>query len=137
MQQSAHFINKRDGSRREGLTRIQGNRYASCCWAISAEDATALVGGWIYLHETKGDRSVFGGAVEAVEATDRLETASQTGYKIYFEAKADARGQAWRGAGHDMAWWSGLVDADSAHESASDVKAPTDKGEPPMLSALQ
>ncbi len=120
MARSAHFINRREGSGREGLIRVEGNRYGSCCWAISAEEAAGLIGGWIYLHQSKGDRSAFGGVVQAVEPADRLGTARQEGYIIYFETRREAREQAWRGAHHAMAWWSGLVDADAAHEGGAD-----------------
>ncbi len=118
MIRSAHFINRREGVGREGLMRVEGNRYSSCCWAISADEAKALVGGWIYLHESKGDRSAFGGLVDAVESADRLGTAKAEGFVIYFEARREAREQTWRGSSHAMVWWSGLVDADAPHEGA-------------------
>lgn len=116
---SAHFINKREGSGREGLSRIQGNRYRSCCWTISESDARSLVGGWIYLHETKADHSAFGGYVEAVEPTERVGTAREHGFAILFEARLAGRNQPWRGADHAMAWWSGPVEPSAQHEDAT------------------
>ncbi len=116
---SAHFINKREGMGREGLSRLEGNRYRSCCWTISADEARSLVGGWIYLHDAKGHRSAFGGLILLVEPAQRVGTAREEGFAIIFEAKNEARQQRWRGANHAMAWWGGPVEPDAKHEGVA------------------
>ena len=53
--------------------RVEGDQYGSCCWAISDDDANSLLGGWIYLHESKGDKSAFGGVITGVKPADRID----------------------------------------------------------------
>ena len=62
-----HFINRKVGLGREGLTHLGGGKYRSCCWLLSKDQIRSLVGGWIYLHETKTQPSAFGGPIVAIE----------------------------------------------------------------------
>jgi hypothetical protein len=120
MTQSAHFINRKQGQGREGLTRIAAAHYTSCCWVISEEEATKLLGGWIYFHETKADRSAMGGVVTAVQRADRIGESQPDRYVISFDSRIEGKGQKWRGADHNMAWWSGIVETMDSHEHGND-----------------
>lgn len=98
------------------MTKVGEGLFRTCCWDFSAEQADALVGGWIYLHPvTKKRPSEFGGKITSCEITDNTE-----GYPgrvaFVFEARPKGRGQAWRGQDHGMAWTGGLVPADLPHE---------------------
>jgi hypothetical protein len=118
MAKAAHFINRREsgsGVKLVGVKRLNGNEYSSEAWAISVIDAQDLVGGWIYLHETKGEASRFGGLIKSVELVDTTADEKQR-FKILFESKSEARNRPWRGADHGMAWWGGIVDATADHE---------------------
>lgn len=84
-----------------------------------ARGSAALIGGWIYLHpDGKTDPSQFGGVILSFTPCERREGAArEQGLAFTFEARKEGRNQAWRGANHDMAWTSGLVDAALPHES--------------------
>ncbi len=92
------------------------HRYRSCCWDITPEDAALLVGGWLYLHETKKERSYFGGRVLSFDHIRRDDLAHPNRIAFLVEAKAEARGLRWRGASHVMAHCGGVVEADLPHE---------------------
>ena len=117
MPSALHLIN-RDGERGRplNLDKVADDVWRTCCWAISAEDAAALVGGWVYLHSTKGEPSFFGGIVTAAEPVVTPEHAREDRFAFIFDAKPKGRGQRWRGKAHSMAWTGGLVEADAAHE---------------------
>lgn len=120
MERAAHFINRREGVNLIGLEHIENHEHSTCCWAISASDAAELVGGWIYLHSAKGEKSRLGGVVREVALVES-DADDTSRYKILFEVREGGRGQAWRGADHAMAWWSGLVDASAPHEGEADA----------------
>lgn len=63
MAQTIHFICRREDNERKGLFQVEGRRgvYHSCCRNISDKEAESLIGGWLYLHQTKRERSGFGG----------------------------------------------------------------------------
>ena len=111
-----HFINRKDGIGREGLTHVDGGNYRSCCWALTPHQAQALVGGWIYLHESKAQHSAFGGRIVAVEPGVWEHAANQDRVAIIFQAAREARGQAWRGSDHTQAYKSGLIEPSLPHE---------------------
>lgn len=114
---SIHLICRRDdGVNLNGLSKLEDGSWRSCCWAISQAEANALVGGWIYLHNAKKDGSEFGGLVRSVEPAERAGNAREVGWAIIFEARAEGRRQAWRGATHSMAWTGGVVDPVYSHE---------------------
>ena len=117
MASAIHFINRPDDrGNLLNLSRLQGASYRTCCWAISADDAASLVGGWLYLHEAKDDPSRFGGEVTAIEPVTSPEYAREKRFAFVFTARPQARGRRWRGASHPMAWTSGIVEADAQHE---------------------
>ena len=82
--------------------------YESGYWDIPANEASALVGGVLYLHESKTTPSYFGGIVREVRA---IEYPASHSKRIVFRIAAtpDARGVKWAGAKHAMAWYGGLV----------------------------
>ena len=89
-----HLINRRDGTSFQGLTRLHGTNYRSCCWAFSGEEARSLIGAWIFLHPiSKDEPSEFGGVIECYEPAKRDgEVAIKDGYAFIFEAKQEGRG---------------------------------------------
>jgi hypothetical protein len=101
-----------------GLSSLAGqkNRYKSCCWVLSNEEADSLLGGWIYLHPNKSAPSEFGGRILSVEQVEHQEGTREDRLVIIFEAYREARDQKWRGAGHGMAWTSGLIEPNFPHE---------------------
>lgn len=116
MPSSIHFINRQVGIGREGLSHLGGGRYRSCCWILNGQEIEAIIGGWIYLHETKSAPSAFGDKILAVEPGIREQAAYPEGFAIIFDAPLEAQGQAWRGADHALAYRSGLVEPDLPHE---------------------
>lgn len=116
MPQSIHLISRREGITLHGMSRWpeEPQGYQSCCWLISDEDATNLLGGWVYFHETKADPSGFGGVILGF-APGHDDLAHRK--IIMFRHDRRARGQQWRGADHSMAYSSGLVEADLPHEA--------------------
>jgi len=111
-----HLINRRDGAALHGMTRWQGaeHGFRSCCRRISDADAADLVGGWVYFHETKASLSRFGGEILGFEqGVDDMADRKL----ILFRADERARERKWRGSTHAMAMWSGVVEANWAHEA--------------------
>jgi hypothetical protein len=118
MKQSIHFVCERlpDGQSRH-LKHIEGtNKFASGYWDISEDKAKLLVGGWIYLHTTKTERSYRGGLIHAYEIEIREEYSRSKRVKLIFQPKPEAIGQSWRGQDHGMARNSGPVEAFLPHE---------------------
>lgn len=111
-----HFINRKVGIGREGLTHLGGGKYRSCCWLLTRDQAQSLVGGWIYLHQTKTEPSALGGQIVAVESGIWENAAKQDRVAIIFQAAREAQGQEWRGSDHSMAYTSGLIQPSLAHE---------------------
>jgi hypothetical protein len=111
-----HLINRRDGASLLGLTRWNGhpNSFRSCCWRIGDEEAAALIGGWVYFHESKSKPSRFGGLILGFEPGEGDMAERKI---ILFQVDNLARQQNWRGADHDMGMWGGLVEADLPHET--------------------
>lgn len=97
---SAHFICKNG----EHITAVGHPIYESGFWSISNEDAAALVGGVIHFHQKKSKASYFGGEV--------ISYSLDKDGKIIFRIRSTdgARGQSWRGAKHNMAHYSGVLD---------------------------
>jgi hypothetical protein len=103
----AHFI-VRDGLY---VRAVAFPVFESGYHAITEDEAKALVGGTIYLHQTKADRSYFSGAVTSYRAADPGEfegrfvfTVTSTGHKL-----------PWEGRDHQREHYSGLI-ADEGEE---------------------
>jgi hypothetical protein len=118
MKKAIHLINEREGLTRKGLSKVASaqDTWRSCCWVLSEFDQDALLGGWLYLHDSKGKPASLSGRIIGFEAAEREGTATQRGVAIVFQAHRDARGKKWRGASHGMAWSSGVIEADLSHE---------------------
>jgi len=116
MRKAVHLINRRDGRSLHGLSRWpqEAAGFRSCCWRITDEQAAELLGGWVYFHETKSAPAGFGGLILGFEAGQGDLAKRKV---ILFRADGRARGASWRGADHQMAMWSGLVQADLPHEA--------------------
>jgi len=53
--------------------------FSSGYWDLAAQDAEALIGGWLYLHATKAEPSYYGGQVQADEFVTRTDVATPIG----------------------------------------------------------
>ena len=114
-----HIICHRDESGQlQGLSRIPGTQpyYQSECWDISDDEATQLVGGWVYFHPTKKKPSEFGGRILGTAVGVRTGAATPRGIVLTLEARREGRGQKWRGQDHGRAWTGGLVEPTLDHE---------------------
>lgn len=123
MTKAIHLKNEREGIGRRGLTKVPGDRntWRTCCWLLSDEEQGALLGGWVYLHDTKSAPSSFAGLIIGFEAAERQGSVRPEGVAIIFRADPRARGQGWRGASHGMAWSSGLIDGNLPHEQGGSI----------------
>jgi hypothetical protein len=89
----------------KGVKAVQMPEYESHAWDIPEDDARQLVGGVIYLHETKRKRSYFGGMVTGYRISD-----APSGRIIFlFNAMKEAKGIAWEGRDHERAHYSGVL----------------------------
>ena len=116
MKKAAHFICHPDGRSLTNLENLGGGHFRSWAWVISEEQATALVGGYFYLHTSKAKNARIGGKVLSVEVASREWGATKEGFAVTFQAVKEASTVAWRGQNYSMAHKSGLVDADLPHE---------------------
>ena len=121
-----HLINKPtpDSIHAKGLIKVKDetNRYISCCWDFKLEEAKTLIGGMIFFHDTKSERSKLGGNVVDVQPVrldeetefhkvDPEDTSKrQTRVMFKFEITSEGREQRWRGKDHSMSWTSGIID---------------------------
>ncbi len=116
-----HIICRREGISLRNLVHLKDKKgtYVSGCWALHRnDDPKLLIGGWIYLHPLdKSSPSEIGGIVSSVGTCKREDAATEDGVNFTFEVRKEGRGQAWRGASHNMAWTGGIVDADCVHEA--------------------
>jgi len=95
---------------------------------ISEDDQDALLGGWIYLHETKGKPASFAGRIIGFEEAVRDGAITERGVAIIFRAYSEARGQKWRGASHGMAHSSGVIEGSLPYELAGENGATVANG---------
>ena len=121
-----HLINKTEAGEMlpKGVSKSKedGNIYISCCWDFKLEEAKTLIGGMIFFHDTKSDRSKLGGQVvdvqpvkldeetefHKVDPDDKNRRQSRVMFK--FEITSKGREQGWRGKDHAMSWTSGIID---------------------------
>jgi hypothetical protein len=99
------------------VSHIEGtSNFISGYWFLNDQEAEALIGGWLYLHETKASKSYRGGQISGVKHEIRTDVANKDRIGLIFRPMVEAIGVAWRGQRHDMAWTGGLVEVDLPHE---------------------
>jgi hypothetical protein len=91
--------------------------YKSGFWKMSPEDALALTGGWIYLHETSAQKAYFVARVVSVGERDPKGKYELTVRRLRFPASA-----AWRGKKPTPSSYVSIVPASSPHELESAAK---------------
>lgn len=110
-----HLICKRDeeGHSLKGLYRVDAEKHtwASGKWDIKPEEAKQLIGGKLFLHQSKTERSHFGGTVIGVNEVLAEDRARPDRVEFEFTFEPDARGVLWDGADHAMASYGGIIDA--------------------------
>ncbi len=84
-------------------------QYESGFWDIPEAQAHALVGGMLYLHQTKAEPSYFGGKVLGYRVAGSAESLPG---RIVFTVLSQQHGKsmAWEGASHGMAWDGGHLE---------------------------
>ncbi|SHJ16332.1 hypothetical protein [Wenxinia saemankumensis] len=107
----AHVICRREGTSLKHLASVGGGKWTSGFWKLPTEEAEALIGGRIFLHETKIAPSAFGGEVLSWERIAKGEHAGRVVFTLR-PTLAD-KGVGWRGQDHAMAWYGGLVEVDA------------------------
>lgn len=109
-----------------GITKIEGNRYMSCCWYFDLEEMKELIGGQIFFHNSKSERSKLGGTVINVHPitmtkdydgpyyTYKEEDEGKRSDRMMFEFEIDPslRGVKWRGKSHMYSYCGGIVEVD-------------------------
>ena len=96
-----------------GLKHQGGTTYRSEAWSISESHARELVGGGIYLHESKAKPSRIGGRIIGYEVVmlDPSESAARMERIAFtFESRAEYKNAAWRGPDHGMSMSSGVIE---------------------------
>ncbi len=101
-----HFICRRG----QNVETVKHPVYDTGTWDVSPQDAERLLGGMVFLHETKAKPSYFGGRVESFR---EVETDMPHARRVVFRLTSlkEGKGVNWRGANHGMAWTSGVVDS--------------------------
>ena len=108
MTYSIHFVCRG----RENVAVVQHPTYTTGYWGVSEDGADKLIGGMVYLHETKGEPSYFGGRVASWRYATDDDSVEHAGDIIFtIQTNADGKGQPWSGRIHSMAWTSGLVES--------------------------
>ena len=121
-----HLINKptEDSIHAKGMTKVKDetNLYISCCWDFKLEEAKTLIGGMIFFHDAKSERSKLGGNVVDVQSVTHDEETEfhkvnpedqnkkQSRVMFKFEITPEGREQIWRGMDHSMSWTSGIIE---------------------------
>lgn len=123
-----HLINKRNPktNRPWGIYPMKDEKgvYYSCCWDFPLEKSKELIGGMIFFHLTKSDRSHLGGVVKDVLPVNLNDTSDYPFIELnededpqrkdrvmfVFQVTQEGREQKWRGKDHSMSWTSGIID---------------------------
>lgn len=112
---SIHLIcrAKTDGIGFVGVRAIKNPLFSSAFssgrWDLSEDVARSLVGGLIFLHQTKSSPSQFGGLIYEYYDDPDPTAAHEHRISFRFLALSDARYVDWQGASHAMAWTSGVT----------------------------
>lgn len=115
-------------NRPRGITQVdvKTNRYMSCCWDFKLEEMRELIGGMIFFHRSKSEKSYLGGIVHDVHQIEMTpdyegpyynpseeELPKRTSRVMFeFEVTKDSRDVKWRGLDHSMSYCGGIVDTD-------------------------
>lgn len=107
-----HLICRREGLSYRGVEKVEGvkNMYISGSWDIALDEAKNLIGGQLFLHASKTERSTFGGTVVDVFPVEIEDKARKNRVQFQFLASKDCKNVSWGGANHSMAWSSGIYD---------------------------
>lgn len=91
-----------------GVIPTKFPEFESGNWDITEDEAKELVGGKMYLHESKNEPSYFGGKIANYRIVEIGEAHSQ---RVVFKivSERDGKGVDWEGASHGMAWTSGCL----------------------------
>ena len=112
-----HVINKQSdtgpGLRNLRKSESEDEVYFSGFWDIPLAETTTLIGGMLFLHETKAKASRFGGRVLAVEQVEKDEFAHAKRIEFKVKALREGRGVKWRGADHAMASYGTIIEVDN------------------------
>jgi hypothetical protein len=109
----AHFICKRTQNGRLRNLEIvskESGLWRSGNWDVSEGEAAKLIGGRIFLHETKAQPSAFGGEVIGFEAIRDTTVARERRIVFTIRPSASDKGVAWRGRADAMASYGGILD---------------------------
>lgn len=102
-----HLINKRDGV---SLLNLEFDRetkqHRTGNWKFTMDEAQSLIGGKIFLHATKSQKSIIGGTVLSVEPSPEESRVIFT-----FTSELEGKSKEWAGKDHGMAWTSGIFEA--------------------------
>lgn len=89
--------------------------YESEASLITPEDVSALEGGEVYFHKTRGQPSYFGGSILGIRPVDDSAPAIDAPGRCIITLRSTAAGRnvGWNPGGqvHGMAWTSGVVEA--------------------------
>jgi hypothetical protein len=93
------------------VSHIEGTKtFISGYWDINDAQAEALVGGWLYLHETKARPSYFGGKIIDFRHELRPDVVRNDRIGLIFYPRAEAKKSvSWRGQQHGRAWTGRLA----------------------------
>jgi hypothetical protein len=102
-----------DTKRPKGIKKIAGSiQHTSEAWCFSNEQAESLIGGTIFFHKTKADKSHLGGKITAFEEIIRDDLARKDRIKFTFTPTTEAKNQRWRGKDHNIAWTGEIIDVE-------------------------
>ena len=112
---AVHLICRYEENRKrpKGIFKIEGqDRYTSEAWDFSNEEAESLIGGTIFFHKKKSDKSHFGGTITAFEEITRDDLSRKERIKFTLTSTLEAKNQPWRGRDYNMAWTGDILDVE-------------------------
>jgi hypothetical protein len=117
MVKAIHFICEPGAPYPKNVSPVDGKDYfRSGYWAISAELASDLMYGWLYMHKTKNDASHYGGKILGFEEKHCPEYKRSERIIFLFKPSVYAKQQIWRGDQYGRAWTGRLADTNFPHE---------------------
>jgi hypothetical protein len=104
---SAHFLCRIVDGKPRHLRAVSFPVFESGMWDIKEDEAKALVGGMIYLHDTKAEPSYFGGVVTGYRPADGAEYEGRWVFTV--ASTPSGKKAAWEGKDHAMSHFSGIL----------------------------